>query len=226
MRIIKKLFGNAFDRMLVVLQPPKIELTAVLQNLLADTIFLVDLGCGEGSHLRNVERKVHSKWIGVDTHQLSLDAAVKEGIYEETFQDGIIEWLRRQPTSSVDTVLASCVIEHLEKEDGLALVDQMKRVCSNRAIIFTPNGFVPQPGSVENPANAHRSGWKVEELENLEFQVGVGLYGLRKLRTSFGLPTIRPLILGDLIAKSTSRLVFHRPTLAYQIVGVYQKKMV
>ena len=225
MSIVKKLFGKAFDNLLVNLQPPSIELTAVLQDLLLDTTSLADMGCGAGAHLKNVRKIAGSNWIGVDSHQASLDLASTQGIYEMTFREGIIEWLRAQPSSSIDTVLASCVIEHLEKEDGLELVGQMKRVCSNRAIIFTPNGFVPQPGSADNPANAHLSGWRVGELEKLGFEVSVGLYGLRKLRTSFGLPTIRPLMLGDLIAKATSRFVFRHPTFAYQIIGVYYKKI-
>jgi hypothetical protein len=224
-KIFKRLFGRSFDNMLLKLQPPKIELTAVLQDLLVDTSSLADMGCGEGSHLRNVVRKNGSKWIGVDSHQGSLDAAVAGGIYDQVCRDGIVEWLVSQPSSSIDTILASCVIEHLEKEAGLALVEQMKRVASGRVIVFTPNGFVPQPGSIDNPANAHRSGWTVVELEGLGFNVSVGLYGLRKLRTSFGLPTIRPMMMGDFFAKLTSRFVFHRPKLAYQIVGVYHKRL-
>jgi hypothetical protein len=224
MKLIKKLFGRAFDEMLLKLQPPKIELTAALQELLEETTSLADMGCGEGFHLRNVRRIEGSNWIGVDSHQGSLDIALTNKVYDKIFCEGIIEWLTAQPSSSIDTVLASCVIEHLEKNLGLELVSQMKRVCSNRVIVFTPNGYVPQPGSLDNPANAHRSGWKVGDLEELGFDVNIGLYGLRKLRTSFGLPTIRPLILGDLIAKSTSRFVFRRPRLAYQIVGVYHKR--
>jgi hypothetical protein len=115
------------------------------------------------------------------------------------------------------------VIEHLDKPLGILLAEEMKRVCSRQAIIFTPNGYVPQPGSEDNPANAHRSGWTVKELTDLGFSVPVGLYGLRGLRSSFGLPTLKPQMLGDLIAKSTSRFVFRRPKLAYQIVGVYHR---
>ena len=223
MRMLKKILGKPFDNFLLILQPPKIELTAVLQELLGSTPLLADMGCGEGSHLKMVKRKVDSHWIGVDLHQPSLEAAKSRGLYDATHCAGIIDWLRQQPTSSIDTVLASCVIEHLDKTDGFELIKEMKRVSSKQAIVFTPNGFVPQPGSLDNPDNAHRSGWEVQELEELGFEVKIGLYGFKKLRTSFGLPSLNPQIFGDLIAKSTSRFVFHRPKFAYQIVGVYEK---
>ena len=223
MRMLKKLLGKPFDNFLQFLQPPKIELTAVLQALLADASLVADMGCGEGSHLRKVKKNTGSHWMGIDLHQPSLDAAKLKGIYDTTYCSGIIDWLQSQQTSSIDTILASCVIEHLDKKDGFELIYEMKRVCSNRAIIFTPIGFVPQPGSTDNPANAHLSGWGVDELEQSGFGVDVGLYGFRKLRTSFGLPSIKPPLFGDLVAKLTSRFVFHRPKLAYQIVGVHQK---
>jgi hypothetical protein len=95
----------------------------------------------------------------------------------------------------------------------------MKRVCSRNALIFTPNGYVPQPGAPDSPDNAYRSGWEVHELEESGFRVKIGLYGFKKLRTSFGLPSIKPQLFGDLVAKLTSRFVFRRPKLAYQIVG-------
>jgi hypothetical protein len=222
--IIKRKVGALFDRILVVLQPPHRELPFVLQQLLEGSTHLVDLGCGQGNHLRSIQRPSASRWIGVDSHQASLDFALANDIYDEVVCENIITWLQSQPTASVDTLLASCVIEHLDKATGLLLAHEMKRVCSRQAIVFTPNGFVPQPGSVDNPANAHQSGWKVAELNDLGFKVKVGLYGLRGLRSSFGLPTIRPPMLGDTIAKSTSRIVYRMPRFAYQIVGVHQKK--
>jgi SAM-dependent methyltransferase len=220
---VKKIVGTLFDKFLVVLQPPQRELSYVLQSLLNDSTQFVDLGCGEGNHLRSVRRPIGSRWTGVDTHQASLDIALRNQRYDDVVCENIISWLQSQPSASVDTLLASCVIEHLEKSTGQLLAEEMKRVCSRQAIIFTPNGFVPQPASPDNPSNAHRSGWSVTELNHLDFKVDIGLYGLRGLRTSFGLPTIKPAMLGDTIAKGTSRLVYTRPRIAYQIVGVHKK---
>lgn len=69
-----------------------------------------------------------------------------------------------------DTIAALDVIEHMEKEKGLAF----KHACERRAqaVIFTPLGFMPQPE--DGPVDAwgfhgqeyqrHRSGWLPEEF--------------------------------------------------------------
>jgi hypothetical protein len=99
----------------------------------------------------------------------------------------------------------------------------MKRVARNKASIFAPNGFVPQSPDPNNPANEYVSGWSAHDLENYGFQVTAGLYGLKWLRTSFGLPGVRPQIFGDVLATSTSRLVYRFPRVAHQIVAVHEK---
>jgi hypothetical protein len=217
------ILGKYFDQFLIWLQPPRIELMEQYRELLSDCSELVDLGCGEGNHLSGVTRPTNARWIGIDSHKASLDKALHKDIYSEVVADDILSWLRRADTSSVDTILASCVVEHLTKDDGILLLSEMKRVCKRRAIIFTPNGFVPQPPDVDNAANEHKSGWSVKDLNSLGFQVTSGLYGYKPLRGSFGLPAIRPHILGDLIAKATSRLVFRFPRFAYQIIAVFTK---
>jgi hypothetical protein len=108
-------------------------------------------------------------------------------------------------------------------ETGRRLLVEMKRVCKRQAIIFTPNGFVPQPADLDNPANEHVSGWSFSDLNKSGFEVRFGLNGLRGLRTSFANPTIKPRMLGDFLAKLTSRPVSRLPRFAYQLLAVYTK---
>lgn len=184
---------------------------------------MVDLGRGEGNHLEGIERGGQARWIGVDSHKASLDKALLKDIYSEVAAEDILSNLGNAQTSSIDTVLASCVLEHLPKSDGYLLLSEMKRVCKRRAIIFTPNGFVPQPPDIDNPANEHKSGWSVEDLRSFDFRAISGLYGHKRLRGSFGLPVIRPMLIGDLLAKTTSRLAYRFPRFSYQIIAVYDK---
>lgn len=215
--------GQIYDKFLMLLQPPHIELASQYERLLSDCASLYDVGCGAGNHLENLEFSSRKNWTGVDSHQGSLDSALKKGIYSDVVCADVVAFLKSRPDSSVDTVLASCVIEHMPKEIGLQLLDEMKRVCRVSAIVFTPNGFVPQPPDRDNPANEHVSGWSPAELIANQFEIDSGLYGFRKLRTSFGLPSIKPMMLGDLVAKLTSRIAFRFPATAYQVVAVYKK---
>jgi hypothetical protein len=77
------------------------------------------------------------------------------------------------PDDSVDTVLALDVIEHMEKEEGLRLVQEAKRVARHQVVVFTPLGFFPQsyaPGELDRwhmqggRLQTHRSGWEPEEF--------------------------------------------------------------
>lgn len=215
--------GETYDRFLSWLQPSSVELSGRYQRLFQTTRDLADLGCGAGNHLAEVNRPRDSKWIGVDSHQGSLDIARENNRYDVYLCADIITWLKSQADSSIDTVLASCVLEHLTKQDGEILLEEMKRVCSRRAVIFTPNGFVPQPPDPDNPANEHLSGWSVLKLKAHGFDTKFGINGVRGLRTAFALPRIRPYLLGDLIAKSTSRFAAHVPLLAYQVLAVHHK---
>jgi SAM-dependent methyltransferase len=200
------------------------ELPMQYQRLLGDCETLYDVGCGAGNHLVDLAPPPTKIWIGIDSHQGSLDVASKKGIYQEVICADILDFLASCPDKAVDTVLASCVIEHMPKEVGHLLLTEMKRVCRVQAIVFTPNGFVPQPADPDNPANEHVSGWSLADLTRNGFEIDSGLFGHRRLRTSFGLPSLRPVMLGDLIAKSTSRLAFRFPSIAYQFVAVYVKE--
>jgi hypothetical protein len=62
-----------------------------------------------------------------------------------------------------DLILAGDVIEHLEKREGLSLMDKFL----DRAplvLLTTPIGFSEQGPSVKNVHEAHRSGWDQRDL--------------------------------------------------------------
>lgn len=223
MKRLARGWGRTFDRTLVALQPPSIELPQRYAVLLKDSTDLVDLGCGQGNHLLGVSKPSSHLWIGVDSHDGSLQFALQRGVYDKVEQADILGWLQQAASDSVDTVLACCVIEHMPKDVGNALLTEMKRVCKRQAIVFTPNGFVPQPPDPDNPANEHVSGWTVGEFRRADFEVRFGLNGLRGLRTSFANPTIKPRMLGDFLAKLTARPVSRLPRFAYQLLAVYTK---
>ena len=80
--------------------------------------------------------------------------------------------------SEFDLVIALDLIEHLSKEDGYLLLYQLDRLTSKSSLIFTPNGFVWQPPALNNPFNAHSSGWKPKELRELGWKKQYGNIGL------------------------------------------------
>jgi hypothetical protein len=75
-------------------------------------------------------------------------------------------------------VLLLNVIEHLEKEEGIRLLDKAYYIARRKVILITPNGYLRQIYIENNPLQAHRSGWSTEELKRLGFKV-IGLGGFK-----------------------------------------------
>lgn len=88
-------------------------------------------------------------------------------------QDGLT-YLQQALSKSVDTVFLLDVIEHLEKVDGLRLLEHAIRVARAQVVVFTPLGFMPQhytesftwEGVAHSELQNHRSGWLPSEFEN------------------------------------------------------------
>lgn len=74
--------------------------------------------------------------------------------------------------AAIDTVIAVDVIEHLTREDGLAMVAEVTQLARSQVVIFTPLGFMPQDGGGEKDAwgfqgqhwQEHRSGWTPDDF--------------------------------------------------------------
>jgi len=96
---------------------------------------------------------------------------------------------------SFDSVVAFDLIEHVTKEEGLALLKSIEKIAKHSVIIYTPNGFLPQDEFDNNPFQKHLSGWEFEEMKKLGYEV-YGINGYRKLRGEYALPTIKPRFFG------------------------------
>lgn len=77
--------------------------------------------------------------------------------------------LKQFKVGQFDVVTAFDLIEHLTKESGYSLLYELSRITSGTSIVFTPNGFCPQPPSINNPFNMHISGWTPAELRDFGY---------------------------------------------------------
>ena len=85
------------------------------------------------------------------------------------------EVLPHLPDRSVDTAFALDLIEHLEKDEGYALLREMGRIARVQVVVFTPLGLYPQTyhegeldawGMDGGHWQTHRSGWHPEDMEH------------------------------------------------------------
>lgn len=119
--------------------------------------------------------------------------------------------------SQVDCVVALHLIEHLEKTESLTLLNDLETYAKKLVIIETPNGFLRQPPSPDNPFQEHLCGYTVKELRNSGFKV-TGTTGLKILRNNFDKGSYR----GNWqILHSLDRILFfvlhHFPRLSFNL---------
>ncbi len=135
---------------------------AVIRQLTAGTLSLLDLGCGEGTHTRGLP--VPCK----------LFADADPGYYPSTPRPFARLDLRtdldRFADDSFEVVLALDVIEHLQKSEGPVLLSQMERIASKRVVLFTPLGEM-WVNADKQEFHHHKCGWLPEEFAARGYQV-------------------------------------------------------
>lgn len=126
-------------------------------------------------------------------------------------------------SNSFDCVLASDLIEHLTKEDGIRLIEVMEKIAKNKVIIFTPNGFLPQREHDNNPWQVHKSGWTVKEMKERGYKV-IGINGWKPLKGEFARIKFWPKYFWMIISDITQFFMRNHPERAFQILCIKTKE--
>ena len=185
---------------------------ADLSRILHDDWRVVDVGCGPGS--RSAPHAL-ARAIGVDIHFSSVAQTRQEG----SRIDAICASLQSLPMANraVDAIVALDVIEHFVKDEALALLREFERVARRAIVLLTPNGFLPQAGTAENPFMEHRSGWSTADLAALGYSVR-GINGWHSLRGAFAAPRLGPA--GKALSLASQPLVRRHPSKAFHLLAV------
>lgn len=134
---------------------------------------LLSLCCGIGLELKKLPT---TDIVAVDIYQPYLDE-LKHRSDARTVCSDALKYLEKQPSKSVDVISIIDGIEHMEKDIGLKVIDQMKRVAREQILLFTPEGHTENhpentwgiPGG--DKYQEHLSGWEIKELTDLGFEV-------------------------------------------------------
>lgn len=145
---------------------------------------LLSLCAGIGLELYGVDSPV----TAVDISPQYLDRLNETHPLVKTVQSDALEYTKEQPDNSVDIISIIDGIEHMDKQTGLELITEMKRVCKKQILLFTPEGQGSDDGYLRNePHNAwgipgadehqtHKSGWTQKELQKLDFKLILAAY--------------------------------------------------
>lgn len=212
--------SNLRQRLITLLEPNYLQLSYCLCEIVSSYDSLLDLGGGSGTAFGNFTPACVGSRVVVDQHEKSLEIGLRTGVYTQAFKQDLLEFIEAQPSKSFDVVMATSVIEHFSKEAGAHLANEMKRVAKHIALLYTPNGFVPQPPTRENPHQEHLSGWNSHDLETLGYEFAGGFNGLKYLRTTHGALRFKPKFIALPFTLSTARFTRRSKHFAFEILHV------
>jgi predicted TPR repeat methyltransferase len=179
---------------------------------------VLDVGCGTASPVLDIGVPCR-RYVGVDLHTPALVDA-KERWPTTSFvvasHQELAEVFR---PDSFEVVVALDFVEHLHKPEGLAFLDLVERLATERVVIFTPNGFLPQRPYEGNPWQEHLSGFSTDEMRARGYRV-IGVNGLKPLRGEQAEPRFRPYVWTKRLSLATTMAVENRPKLAFQLLCV------
>lgn len=179
---------------------------------------VLDVGCGTDSPVGRLTARL-GRTVGVDGHAPSVEASRRRGMHSDYLVAGVLEIGEHFAERSFDCVVASDLIEHLEKADALRLLGLMERIARKKVIVFTPNGFLLQGEYGDNPFQRHRSGWGVEEMQALGYRVS-GINGWRPLRGELARVAWRPRPFWKAVSFLSRPLTARFPRHAFQLLCV------
>lgn len=93
---------------------------------------------------------------------------VHEYVYNNILVGDALKLLEAIPDAIYELVLAIDILEHFEKAEGQAFLEECRRVCRGAALISTPKDFFHQDVEA-NPLENHRSHWTEQDLRDSGF---------------------------------------------------------
>lgn len=178
---------------------------------------ILDCGCGFGRNAHMIR-----SFVDQNSHEIYLIGCdiFKEYLVQtknyNPYDDLVLCDIKHLPFrfEVFDYIIASEVIEHLEKQTGLSLLKNLEKLCKGTIIVTTPYYPFEQKELRENPYEMHRSFWKEADFKMEQFQTDVSGCA------SFLEAIIMKLRVKRLITK-IERILSGRIT--YVLVAVYSK---
>jgi SAM-dependent methyltransferase len=162
---------------------PFTVLNTVWRKLDRKAITVLDVGCGKGEAMSFLKKHVGFELVGVDIFSPYLRISKET----KSYQDVILADVTHLPfkDSQFDTVICMEVLEHLDKEDGEKLFQELERVTKRQILITTPISKYEQDPFDENPYQEHRHIWQLRELKERGYKVkGAGIRRLLRRDTN------------------------------------------
>lgn len=200
----------------------------LLKSTIGNAKTVLDLGCGDGTLMELLAKGERWQITGVDIYGKDIETARKRNFYKKLIRGDLLKTIKNNRLNSkYDVIFFSQAIEHVSRNQGERILDEIERLAKKRIIVGTPRGFMEQPHEFldDNPYQVHKSGWSIEDFTSREYRVyGVGFLpiwshnGLGRNANAF------TMFIANIISYLMSPIVYYFPTLAAGVIAVKDKK--
>lgn len=134
---------------------------------------ILDLGCGYGSLIHFASQAGYMNVSGVDVSPEQVAAARQLGL-SNVKEGDLMNVLESQPDGTLDLIIAFDLIEHLTKDELIALIDHALRALrkDGRFLIHTPNGESPFAGRIRYGDFTHELAFTSASMHQLLISSG------------------------------------------------------
>lgn len=177
-------------------EPMGILMNLGLRKSLNGCQSVLDVGCGVCMTVRNLGVPQST---GLDGYEPSVKKARELNTHDEIKLGSVCDLAASFPPKQFDACMAMDVIEHLPKEGGYKLMQEMETIARKRVVFFTPSGFKPQGHAEAGDLQAHLSGWEPNEMRAKGYKV-IGALGPKGLRGEYHRLKYKPKVFWGLVA--------------------------
>lgn len=172
---------------------------------------VLDIGSGADSPVRHC-RVGYS--VGVDIFYPAIKES-KEKRTHSAYLIADVSHLEFKP-QAFDAVVLCEVLEHMDKDSGIALLKKAESWARKKVLVSSPNGYLAQDDLYGNPYQVHRCGWDIEEMAAMGYKA-YGLVGLRAKPHSAS-----SLLLGcwAIVSVLLEALTYYFPRMAFEVFYV------
>jgi len=147
--------------------------TDIVARFLKGCESILDLGCSNGELMMNLRKRINVYSVGLELYLPYLQEAKNRKSHDD-FILADAKWLPIK-SKSFDGVLCSQVLEHLNKIEGIKLLENAEKISKLRVVIGTPIGYIPylplEPESYNNPFQVHKSGFMPQFFKTRGYRV-------------------------------------------------------
>lgn len=164
-----------------------------------DIVSILDVACGLSFKSKFIPASIR---VGVDIHEEYFKHIESEVPYVVIKHD-VRKLNEIFIDKSFDLVIALDIVEHLEKDEALAMISECERIAKKAVVIETPEGFIPQNIDIQGHGadewQTHRSGWSQEEFIKMGYSVIARDYRMASVKRHTDMDVDEDIVLLDAI---------------------------